>query len=72
MGIFLVFFGGGLLPKDSIGKQKSNFWNFIYIFYPFCLAFQLCCSPMLFRICDFLLLKNCHRKFTIFQGAKGT
>ena len=63
--VFLEFFGG-LLPENGGVEQKRYFWNFMYILKPFFLAFQLCCSLMPFRIYDFLLLKNCPRKLTIF------
>ena len=53
----------GLLPENSMGEVI--FGTYLYIQTIFW-AFQLCCSPMPFGRCDFLLLTNCPRKFTIF------
>ena len=70
--VFLEFFGG-LLPENGDVERKRYFWNFMYIFKPFFLVFQLCFSPMPFRRYDFLLLKKLSQKIdNVYQGALGT
>ena len=63
--VFLEFFEG-LLPENGDVEQKRYFLELYVYFQIIFLAFQLCCSPMPFRRYDFLLLKNCPRKLTIF------
>ena len=69
--MFLEFFYG-LLPENGDGEQKSNFWNFIYIFKPLFWLFNFVAPLCRLEDMIFIIKKITQKIYNFFQGGLGT